>query len=213
MKNLKTLLAIFAMAMSVVGLQAQENPEGRKGAMKEHHQQLTEDLKLSEEQSAAWNAVHKEYRPKIKAIRSEEGLSKEQKKEKAKVIKSEMDTKLKAILSAEQAAKWEAMKAERKDQRKGGNKAKHHEEIATKLGLSEKQTAAWLEIHEKYDAQKREIKEDKSLSDEARQKKIKSVRQNEKEAISKILSPAQLEQLKKLKAEHKKQRQAKKGQK
>lgn len=213
MKNVKTLLAILAMAMSTLGLQAQDNPEGRKSAMKEHHQQLTEDLKLSEEQSEAWKAVHKEYRPKIKAIRSEEGLSKEQKKEKARVIKAEMDTQLKAILNPEQAAKWEAMKAERKAQHKGKSKAKRHEEMATTLGLSEKQTAAWLEIHEKYDAQKREIKEDDSLSDEARQKKMKSVRQQEKEAISKILSPAQLEQLKKLKADHKEQRQAKKGQK
>ncbi len=213
MKNVKTLLAVFAMAASTLGLHAQENPAGRKGANKEHHQQLKEDLKLSDEQAEAWSAVHKEYRPKIKAIRSEEGMSQEEKRAKGKALKAEMDAKLKSILSAEQAEKWDAMKAERQTKHRQGNRAERHEEMASKLGLSEKQKAAWMEIHEKYDAQKREIKEDDSLSDEARQKKMKAVRQQEKEAISNILSPAQLEQLKKLKEEQKEQRKMKKAQK
>jgi len=203
MRHLKNSLAILLMALSFGTLQAQESTEGRKNAMKEHHEQLISDLKMSDEQSAEWTAIHKEYRPKIKALRTDESLSKEEKGSKAKALKAEMDEKLNALLSEEQAAKWKAMKDEKKDQRKGEGKAQRHEKMAQELGLTEKQSAAWMEIHEKYDAQKAAVKADSSLSEEARKKKMMSIRKDQEKAIKAILSPEQMAKLKAMKEEHK----------
>ncbi|MDP4587781.1 MAG: hypothetical protein NWS86_06320, partial [Flavobacteriales bacterium] len=192
---------IVLMVISIGTLQAQESTEGRKNAMKNQHEQLISDLKMSDEQSAEWTAIHKEYRPKIKAVKTDESLSKEEKSAKAKALKAEMDEKLNAVLSAEQAAKWAAMKEEKKGQRKEDNKAQRHEKIAQELALTEKQSAAWMEIHEKYDAQKAAVKADSSLSEEARKKKMMSIRKDQRKAIEAILSPEQLAKLKAMKEE------------
>ena len=209
MRHLKNSLAIVLMVISIGTLQAQESTEGRKNAMKNQHEQLISDLKMSDEQNAEWTAIRKEYRPKIKAIKTDESLSKEEKSAKAKALKAEMDEKLNALLSAEQAAKWAAMKEEKKGQRKEDNKAQRHEKIAQELGLTEKQSAAWMEIHEKYDAQKAAIKADSSLSEEARKKKMMSIRKDQRKAIEAILSPEQMAKLKAMKEEHKEGREHK----
>jgi len=194
---------MLLMALGFGTAQAQESTEGRKNAMIEHHEQLISDLKMSEEQSAEWTAIHQEYRPKMKAIKADQSLSKEEKSAKAKALKAEMDEKLNAVLSPEQAAKWEAMKEEKKGQWKDEKKAQRHEKIAQELALTDKQSASWMEIHEKYDAQKAAVKADSSLSEEARKKKMMSIRKDQRKAIEAILSPEQLAKLKAMKEEHK----------
>ena len=60
-----------------------------------------------------------------------------------------------------------------------------------------------MEIHEKYDAQKAAVKADSSLSEEARKKKMMSIRKDQEKAIKAILSPEQMAKLKAMKEEHK----------
>jgi protein CpxP len=102
--------------------------EGRPGrggpGGQEYFNKLAEDLKLTAEQKPKVEAVLKEQREKMRGLRD---LSQDERREKFKAIHEETAKKLKDILTAEQFAKWEKMRAQRpggpaRGERKGADK-------------------------------------------------------------------------------------------
>lgn len=73
------------------------------------------ELGITNEQAAKLKAQNEAFRNKAKAIRENESLTKEQKKEQTKALHAERKESMKAILTAEQIQK---MEAKRKDGRK-----------------------------------------------------------------------------------------------
>lgn len=76
------------------------------------------DLALTDEQSKQLEAVFEEQRPAMQALRDDESLSREDRREKMREIRQSADAKIAAILTPEQNAKWEEQRANR--QREGG---------------------------------------------------------------------------------------------
>lgn len=76
-------------------------------------------LGLSAEQGTKMKAIGDNTKARMQAIRTDNTLSKAQKKERSKAIRAEADSEVSKILTAEQRAEWEKMKAERKAAHKG----------------------------------------------------------------------------------------------
>jgi Spy/CpxP family protein refolding chaperone len=95
--------------------------EAQKNEMKEKHAaMMKEKLGLSNEQAANLKAHNDETHSKLKAIRDNQSLNMEQKKEQMKAVKEASKTQRKNILTAEQMQKMEDMKKEGKGRK--GNK-------------------------------------------------------------------------------------------
>lgn len=83
-------------------------PGGAEG-IKERLNKIAEELKLNDGQKTKVEAAMKEQGEKFRAIRQDSSLSDEQKREKGKALRDDLNKKMKEILTAEQYAKWEKM--------------------------------------------------------------------------------------------------------
>lgn len=84
--------------------------QDRKAKMKQH----ADDLGLSAEQKTKMKEIGQSFKGKMKAIKSDEALSKDQKKMQAGEVAKQHETDVKALLSAEQFTKWETKVKERR---------------------------------------------------------------------------------------------------
>ena len=84
--------------------------QDRKAKMKQH----ADELGLSAEQKTKMKEIGQSFKGKMKAIKSDEALSKDQKKMQAGEVAKQHEADVKALLSAEQFTKWEAQAKERR---------------------------------------------------------------------------------------------------
>jgi len=89
----------------------------RTARQNQHFEKLKTTLALSNEQAAQWKAQNETVHNNLQAIRENESLSREEKRQQMKAIKDASMAQHKSILTAEQQQKMEEMKKER--QQKG----------------------------------------------------------------------------------------------
>jgi Spy/CpxP family protein refolding chaperone len=90
------------------------NAKGERGAkMKEKFEKLQTELGLTEEQSKKVQSILVEQRQATKGLKDDTTLTADQKKEKMKASRAEVDSKVSAILTPEQKAKWDQLKKDR----------------------------------------------------------------------------------------------------
>ena len=117
MKSTKTLLiaalAAGALLAGSSALRAQDAtntpPAGEHGPGMKGHPDLTKQLDLTATQKPKVEAIRKSAMEKGRALREDTSLTQEEKKAKAKAIKDDMATQMKAVLTPEQFAKWQEM--------------------------------------------------------------------------------------------------------
>ncbi len=91
--------------------------DGRGG--QEYINKMKQDLKLTDEQATKVETLMKEQREKMRGMRD---LSEEQRREKFKTMREEMDKKMKEILTADQYTQWEKERQQRGPGGPGGQK-------------------------------------------------------------------------------------------
>lgn len=113
MKKFLLLALITAIVSTTVLAQDQKDVKQDKT---EWEKKVKEELKLSDEQTAKYDALNKEYSDKISALMSDASLADDAKKEKKMALKKEKETKLNEFLTAEQQAKYkEIMERKKKE--------------------------------------------------------------------------------------------------
>ena len=109
MKRIKLILTVTLISLlGTIQLKAQTAETAEK---------VKERLNLTEQQTEQFKAVKEKYKPELKAIRQNDGLSKEDKKKQLEEIKSRKNEELKSFLSADKYSKLEAIRRERKEGR------------------------------------------------------------------------------------------------
>ncbi len=100
--------------------QTPEAPPGvRKGpGFQDRLQQMSEALKLTDEQKEKLKPIFKEEGEKLKAIFEDQNTPREEKQGKVREIREAIAAKIKPILTAEQQTKWEEIRAEAQKKRK-----------------------------------------------------------------------------------------------
>ena len=105
---------------------AQDNKEGKKGgrgaSVEQRLDQMTQELKLTDEQKPKVKAVLEDAQKKRAELRN---LDQDQRREKARALMAEEDKKFKEILTADQYKKWQENRQQFRGNRKGdGNEKK-----------------------------------------------------------------------------------------
>lgn len=97
---------------------AQEQKE-MKNEKNEWDKKIKDELKLTDEQVVKYDALNKEYKDKIDAVMKDEGITKEQQKEKKMALKKEKEGKLFEFLTADQQAKYKELMDKKKKEKPG----------------------------------------------------------------------------------------------
>src|SRR6185436_4224806 len=110
--GLVAALVAGAMLVATPALKAQDNKDKKgKGAemIKERLDKMNEELKLTAEQKPKVEAALKEQGEKMRALREDTSLSQEDRREKFRGMREDLDKKMKGILTTEHYEKYEKM--------------------------------------------------------------------------------------------------------
>ncbi len=115
MKSIK----IIAMCVLTL-LSVQMFAQGKKGGKKA--ERVQKELGLSDKQMNQVKSIRMEMKSKMKAVRQNENLSKEERKAQMKEIRTHADNSMRGVLNTEQYQKYQEMKEEHKRKRRQGTK-------------------------------------------------------------------------------------------
>ena len=107
----KIILAGLVMSMAVA-VQAQDGKHRRHEGMK-HRTDAIHKLNLSEEQKAKFKTQHEDFRKKMEELKKNENITVKEWKSKMEGLRKDHKEKIQGILTGEQKAQLEKMKAER----------------------------------------------------------------------------------------------------
>ncbi len=86
--------------------------DGKKAAAKAHFKSLAEELNLTAAQRQQLKPILREEVRKLKALRAETGVSRQQKRAELRQIRRDAQARIKEILTPEQIKKWHKLRAE-----------------------------------------------------------------------------------------------------
>jgi periplasmic protein CpxP/Spy len=89
-----------------------------KDKMKEKAQSAAKELNLNDEQKSKMKTIASNYKSKLQAVRTDNSLSKEQKRAQLKEINAANDAEIKTVLSPEQYTQWADLKKNRQEKMK-----------------------------------------------------------------------------------------------
>ena len=84
---------------------------GKHAKLKHHLQTIATELNLTADQKQQIKPILKDEAQKLKALRAESGLSRAQKRAQFKAIRQDFVAKVKPILTPEQLAQWQSLRA------------------------------------------------------------------------------------------------------
>ncbi len=98
-----------------------ERVKGHRGGNGKHAgaMDMKKELNLSSDQSNSMKKIGNDYKGKMKALKTDETLSKEQKKSKMAEMKKSHDAEVKGVLNADQYAKLTEMKKQHSGKMQG----------------------------------------------------------------------------------------------
>ncbi|HCO67929.1 MAG TPA: hypothetical protein DIT04_09290 [Dysgonomonas sp.] len=190
MKKLFLSLMIFATVS--FGAFSQK-PNGHRNG--EHR--IMKELNLSEEQQTKLKSLNEDFKSQAKALKDDQSLSKEVKREKMKELSTSKRNQIQALLTPEQKAKISERKDKRVEKRrdnsrKGDRNFAHHTRKAKiDLNLTDSQKKQMLSLKESFRKQMQDLKADNSLDKEARNAKRKELASSHREQVKSILTPEQ----------------------
>lgn len=95
-------------------------PEGARPDRQDRLARMAEQLQLTEEQKVKVKPIMDGQREQLMALRQDQSLTQEQRREKMQAIRKETNDKIVALLTPEQKTKWTEMEARRGERTPGG---------------------------------------------------------------------------------------------
>lgn len=191
----KILIAAIAGLFTFNTLHAQEIPERKHDGVKQRMHSKKPGgkemagLDLTADQKEKMKSLNSDYRKQMEDLKSQDGLTVKESREKMETLRKEHQSKTQALLTAEQKIQLEKNKAGFKD---GGKKAR---KMKQELNLTDEQSAK-LDAGRKESMQKmKAIREDKSLTEEQKKEQTRAVMKQQKENMKSVLSKEQLQQM------------------
>lgn len=222
MKNIKLMFTAFAAVLlmsATVFAQAPKKGVERGNRMMEV---MAEQLDLSETQVEKITVIQKEFRDKMRAIRTTSNGDREAMRANIEKMGAEQETAIKGLLNDDQITKWEVLKKERSVQRPSRSKVvrpklENSKDMVRPKGKPSMEGSAVKRPRKPRAASKaNKLKKELGLSDEqatklkevnstyrakmkelkakgAKKRKVKSATRKQKAAVKKILTPEQFE--------------------
>jgi Spy/CpxP family protein refolding chaperone len=118
----KVFFLIVAFAFVGTAAMAQLEQKDHKKSQEEWDKKVKEDLKLTTDQVAKYDALNKEYSEKMSVVAQDATLSKETQKERKMALKKEKEAKLFEFLTPDQQNKYrELIEQKKKAMEKSAN--------------------------------------------------------------------------------------------
>lgn len=116
MKRMNRILLTALLLAGALSLQPVVRAEDAKPAagerIRERMQEVAKELNLTDEQKEKLKPIFQSQAEKVKELRADTNLTREQKIEKLKAIREEIAPKVKEILTPAQFEKWQKMREE-----------------------------------------------------------------------------------------------------
>jgi Spy/CpxP family protein refolding chaperone len=204
--NRQTLLALTAVA-GALSLQpmtraADTNSPapaaGGLGALRERMQETARELNLTDEQKQKLQTIIRERLEKLRDLRQDNSLTREEKIEKFKAARDEISAEVKNVLSPDQFEKWKA----KQGQLFGGaatspgtnsvsGPAARLQAAIKELNLTEAQKEKLKPVYDEQMQKLRDLRQDANLSMAEKMEKLKSMHQDIAPKLKKVLDAEQ----------------------
>lgn len=188
----KILVGMVVVLMASVAANAQEKDSSfhttQQHSFRHHqHGMMAKQLNLSDEQNAQLKTLNTDYHKKMIEFKKNESMTVKDYKAGMLALRKDHKTQFESILTPAQKDQLAKFK---KDRQHFGKK-----DLKTELGLTEAQAGQLktlrTELHEKMHA----IHTDSALTRDQKHEQVKHLAMQQKEELSKLLTPVQMQQL------------------
>lgn len=195
----KIVFSLFFLSLfAVAGAQEDRMPQHHK-KMRHHRGIMMQKLNLSEAQKTQMKALHEDFKKQMDELRkSENTITVAEWKKRRQEIAARHKAKIQGLLTAEQKAQVEKIKAERKAAHEK-HAAARLERMKTHLGLTESQVTRIRKNREELQQKIKTIRENKSLDEAAEREQMKELLKAHKENMKSILTDEQLKKMQEMK--------------
>ena len=202
----RLFIGLVALALGAGAVEAQNTPQQQPQQEQMHrhdhrgfgkhgeHGDLAKKLNFSDQQKQQLKDINTKYRQQLADLKKNEDITVREQKTRLAAIRKEHHEQMQALLTPDQKAQVEKMKAEHKELAKVNAKARA-EKMKIKLGLSDDQAKQLKDMHAGTAAKMKQIREDQSLSPDQKKEQIKSLVKEQHEQLKSVLTPDQLKQL------------------
>jgi protein CpxP len=194
----KTTLTVLAAVLILAGSQAKSAYSQTSAVAPTPQSESTQQpdrINLTAEQKAQFKTIHQSIREQLMALRSDQTLSPEQRKAKARSIREGAHQQILGMLTPQQQELVKNNRRERGERGMGRGFA-HDGGDRAALGLTADQRSQLKSIHQSTREQVNGIRNDSTLTSEQKAEKIRSLHQGVRQQVSGILTPEQREKLK-----------------
>jgi len=202
-KQTVVALAVAAGALSLQPLTraaesrepAQRAGEGRLAAARERMQETARELNLTDEQKQKLQSIVRERTEKLRELRQDNNLTREEKMEKFRAAREEINAEVKKVLTPEQFQKWQA----RRGALAGGaaRPGARLQEGIRELNLTTEQKQQLRPLYQEQMEKLRELWQDTSLTMAEKLEKAKALHKEMAPKLKKVLDAEQYARLEK----------------
>jgi Spy/CpxP family protein refolding chaperone len=108
------LFLVFAALLAAPAFAQESKDKDKQKDYSEWQKKIKDELQLTDEQVAKWDAISKQCKDKIDAVKMDASLDDETKKARKTELKKEKETMFVELLSPEQQAKYKVMLEKKK---------------------------------------------------------------------------------------------------
>lgn len=195
----KTVLIALA-ALVALGANAQQKSPGDHRHHQHKRSAVARQLNLTAGQQQQAKLINEDFRKKMQDLNKNESITVKEYRDRKEQLHREHKAKLDGLLTAEQKARKESLKADRQKQR-DAHYAQRLNRMQTALQLSDAQVSQLKAHRESMGAKMKALRENEKLSREERKQQMMALKEEAKAGREKILTP---EQVKKMDELHKK---------
>lgn len=201
--NMKKVILSALIVSMAFAVKAQEIPERKtdRPAMhegKKGHRPGGMDmqkLNLTTEQKEQFKKQREEFKTKMEELKKNDGITVKESREKMATLRKENMEKTNKILTADQKAQLEKMKADGKVKQEQMAKDRGAK-MKAELGLSDEQSAKLQKNRTEMADKMKAIRENKSLTEENKRAQMKELMKGQKDQLKSILTEEQLKKMK-----------------
>lgn len=205
MNSKKIAAAALALAF-VCSTQAQDIPERKREDYKPHaghgkHRRPPgmdfRQLNLTEAQKTQMKSNREDFRKKMEDLKKNDNITVKEWKSRMESLRKEQKTGMENILTKDQKAQLEKMKSDKKAM--GELRMKQGaERMKLRLGLSDEQSARLEKSRKETGERIKAIRENKSLSEEAKREQIRETMKKQQENMKSVLTEEQRKKMKEM---------------
>jgi Spy/CpxP family protein refolding chaperone len=202
---MKKMILLAAGVIFLAAAHAQDRKgQHPKGKMKgQHEMMMMNKLNLTEAQKSQMKTINEDFRKQMTELKKNEDITVRDWKSKMNGIREEHKARIQALLTSDQKAQIEKMRAEHKAMQDKDAKARM-EKMKTQLDLTENQVAQLAKNRSEMEQKMKAIRENKSLDETAKKEQIKELMKSNKEKMKSIFTEEQLKKMKERKEMHQK---------